>query len=161
MTRDDAESRSYVNHLLSEHRRLHGLLREARRAIVGNGVRKSAAECTAVLREVRDELQRHFAEEEGGGCLAEAVSRCPALSAEARAIEAQHPGLLLRLETLLNQVATAEPTAGCRVETLREFDDLLRELHAHEAAENNLLRRGFGTNVVDDDEAEIVLLSEA
>jgi hypothetical protein len=161
MTRDDAESRSYVNHLLSEHRRLHGLLRQARRAIVGNGVRKSAAECTTILQAVRDELRRHFAEEEGGGCLAEAVSRCPALSEEARAIEAQHPTLLSRLDVLRNQISAAEPTAECRVETLHEFDDLLRELHAHEAAENNVLRRGFGTNVVDDDEAEIVLLSEA
>lgn len=87
---------------------------------------------------------------EGGGCLAEAVSRCPALSDEARVIEAQHPALLSRLGVLRNQISAAEPTAECRVETLHEFDDLLRELHAHEAAENNVLRHGFGTNVVDD-----------
>jgi hypothetical protein len=161
MPPEDSESRSYVQHLLSEHRRLHDLLRQARRAIVGNGVRKTAAECATILGAVRDELQRHFAEEEGEGCLAEAVSRCPALSEEARAIEAQHPALLSRLDVLRSQIAVAEPTAECRVETLREFDDLLRDLHAHEAAENNVLRRGFGTNVVDEDEAEIVLLSEA
>lgn len=160
MMRDDSECRSYVNHLLLEHRRLHGLLRDARRALAADGLRKSPTECADVLRRVRDELKSHFAEEEGGGCLAEAVSRCPALSAEVQTIEAQHPALLLRLERLLAEVAECDSSAQCRVETLLAFDDLLRELRAHEAAENNILRRGFGTNVVDEDEVEISVLSE-
>jgi len=159
MMREDSECRSYVNHLLSEHRRLHHLLRDARRALAADGVRMSPTECAKVLCRVRDELRSHFAEEEEGGCLAEAVSRCPALSTEARTIEAQHPALLLRLERLLARVAECDSSAQCRVETLLAFDDLLRELRAHEAAENNVLRRGFGTNVVDEDEVEITLLS--
>jgi iron-sulfur cluster repair protein YtfE (RIC family) len=160
MTREDTESRSYVNHLLSEHRRLHHLLRDARRALAVSGVRKSPAECVEVLGRVRDELRSHFADEEEGGCLAEAVSRCPSLSAETRAIEAQHPALLMRLDTLIDRISRCDASTECRIETVRDFDDLLRELRSHEAAENNILRRGFGTNVVDDDEAEITLLNE-
>src|SRR5688572_23467234 len=91
------ECRCYEDHLIAEHKRLDRMLRVARNAIMPLGAATGnvpAADIVKLLGEVREELQHHFAQEEGGGCLEEAVSRCPSLSDEVRRIEAEHPRLL-------------------------------------------------------------------
>ncbi len=96
---------------------------------------------------VRQELAHHFAQEEGGGCLEEAVSRCPSLSDEARRIEAEHPRLLEGIDRLIAQAQDADRSVQGRIQVAREFDELCAQLDAHEGAENALLRKGFGVNV--------------
>jgi len=144
------ECRCYVDHLISEHRRLHRMLHQAHHAIVGaHGPDKDA--CTGdivrVLRQMRDELAHHFTEEEGGGCLDEAVSHCPTLSAESRRIEAEHPELLAGVDRLIAQALDSDQSVQTRLELVMGFDELRRQLDAHEAAENSLLRKGFGANM--------------
>jgi hemerythrin len=143
-----SECRVYVDHLLAEHRRLHRMLREARIAVrAGDPGEKSIDHIVQVLRNVRQELQQHFAEEEAGGCLEEAVSFCPRLSGELRRIEAEHPEMLNEIDRLIAQALDSEPTVDSRLALENAFDELCHQLHAHEAAENELLRQGFGTNV--------------
>jgi hypothetical protein len=96
---------------------------------------------------VRDELEHHFAEEESGGCMEEAVARCPALSAEADRIEAEHPELLHDVDRLIAQAVDGSHTTEKRVALEEAFDELCRNIDAHEKAENVLLRQGFGANV--------------
>jgi len=150
------ECRPYIDHLLAEHRRLHAMLLQARSAISEGGspdrADDSFADVVRVLRNVRQELQHHFAEEEAGGCLEQAVSHCPRLSAELRRIEAEHPEMLNEIDRLIAQALDGEQTVENRLALENEFDDLCRQLHAHEAAENNLLRQGFGANVNGDEE---------
>lgn len=144
------ECRCYVEHLIAEHRRLHKMLRLARAAILARGGPDRdaiRADVVQVLRQVRDELKHHFDEEEGGGCLDEAVSNSPSLSAEARRIEAEHPQLLNNVDRLIAQALDCDQSVEKHVALGREFDELCRRLDAHEAAENILLRKGFGTNV--------------
>jgi hypothetical protein len=154
------ECRCYVEHLIAEHRRLHRMLRLARAAIAGSGGPDRDATCAdivRVLRLVRDELEHHFAQEEGGGCLDEAVSNSPSLSAEARRIEAEHPQLLANVDQLIAQALDCDQSVEKQVALGRGFDDLCRQLDAHEAAENVLLRKGFGTNVTGDENAQPTL----
>jgi hypothetical protein len=144
----------YVEHMLAEHRRLHAMLRRARSSIMHRGGPDQDVRPTDIARElrrIRQELASHFAEEEGGGCLEEAVSRCPRLSAEARSIQARHPELLRDIDSLIAQVEAGEPTLDARIAIEKEFDCLCDRLHAHEAAENDLLRQGFGTNINGDE----------
>ena len=144
------ECRCYVDHLISEHRRLHRMLHQAHHAIVGaHGPDRdaSSADVVRVLRQVRDELEHHFAQEEGGGCLDEAVSRCPGLSAESRRIEAEHPQLLAGVDRLIAQALDSDQSVQKRLELEMGFEELRRQLDAHEAAENALLRKGFGANM--------------
>lgn len=126
------------------------MLRLARTAIVGSGGPDRDATCADVVRvfrQVREELEHHFAQEEAGGCLEEAVSRCPSLSAEVRRIEAEHPQLLDNVDRLIAQALDCDQSVEKQVDLGRGFDDLCRQLDAHEAAENVLLRKGFGANV--------------
>jgi len=144
------ECRCYVDHLISEHRRLHRMLHQAHHAIIGaHGPDQDAttADIVKVLRQVRDELEHHFAQEEGGGCLDEAVSRCPALSADCRRIEAEHPQLLAAVGRLIAQALDSDQSVQERIELEIGFEELRRQLDAHEGAENALLRRAFGVNV--------------
>src|SRR5262245_36051024 len=98
------ECRCYVDHLIAEHRRLHRMLRLAGSSIrpaPGTGRIATRAEVLKVLRDVREELAHHFAQEEEGGCLDEAVSCCPSLSPEAHRIEAEHHRLLECIDRLI------------------------------------------------------------
>src|SRR6188474_315829 len=143
--RDYNECRCYVEHLIAEHRRLHRMLRLARAAIVASGGPDRdapGADIVRVLRQVREELEHHFAQEESGGCLDEAVSRCPPLSADARRIEAEHPQLLSSVDRLIAHALDCDQAVEKRVALERGFEDLCRQLDAHEADENVLLRKG-------------------
>lgn len=144
------ECRCYVDHLIAEHRRLHRMLRVARNAIMPQGSASGnvpATDIAKLLGEVREELQHHFAQEEGGGCLEEAVSRCPSLSDEVRRIEAEHPLLLVSIDRLIAQARDSDRSVPGRIAVAREFDKLCAQLDAHEGAENALLRKGFGVNI--------------
>lgn len=137
------ECRVYVDHVIAEHRRLHRMLRTARAFLAANQAADGAA-IVGVLQQVRDELAAHFREEEGGGCLDEAVSRHPGLAAEERRIETEHPQLLEAIERLIELAAARDWTAAQHVVLEHEFDAFCQRLDVHEAAENRLLREGFG-----------------
>ena len=144
------ECRSYVEHLIAEHLRLHKMLRLARAAIIASGGPDrdaTGADVVQVLRQVRDELAHHFAEEEGDSCLDEAVSNSSPLLAEARRVEAEHPQLLNNVDRLIAQALDSDQSVEKQVDLGRGFDELCKQLDAHEVAENILLRKGFGTNV--------------
>jgi hypothetical protein len=152
--RDELNTRCYVNHLLAEHRRLHFLQRQMRTAVggsVGPDEQPSFAGVVQALVRLREELTRHFAEEEGGGCLDEAVSRCPSLSGDEQRITDEHPQLLAALDRLIEQARTQPPTHQTQLAIEREFDRICEQLRQHEQAENALLSRAFGVGINGDD----------
>jgi len=144
---DQTECRTYVNHVLAEHRRLHGILQKARSAILqtsGPDRDVTLAHVAQILKQVRGELGHHFAEEEAGGCMEEAVSRCPRLAADVKRIEQEHPTLLAEIDRLIATAEDGPADLQNRIALEHGFDELCTELHAHEAAENAVLRAGFG-----------------
>ena len=144
------ECRPYVEHWIFEHRRLHRLLRAARSSIVHSGGPDGDTVCrdvVRVLRDLRHELAHHFLQEEAGGCLDEAVSRCPKLSADVKRIESQHPELLAAVDRLIAQAQDCDCHVQNQIALHHAFDELCRELDAHEVAENRVLKQGFGTNL--------------
>lgn len=96
------------------------------------------------LSALRDELSRHFAEEEDGGCIEEAVCRCPSMSREAQQLELQHETLLDQLEQLIVRHRLTTMNVECIDSVKQEFEEFSQQLHAHEAAENSILQHAFG-----------------
>jgi len=126
------------------------MLHQARQTIVGaHGPDADAGpdDIVTALRQVRHELAHHFNQEEAGGCLEEAVSHCPTLSAESRRIEAEHPRLLARADQLIAEALDSHEPMAKRIAIEQGFEDLRRQLDAHEAAENAVLRKGFGVEL--------------
>jgi iron-sulfur cluster repair protein YtfE (RIC family) len=159
--RDYDECRPFIDHLLAEHRRLHKLIHQARTSIVQSGGPDGDESCEGVaeiLCNLRRELQQHFTEEEEGGCLDEAVSRCPRLSHDAQRLENEHVDLLAEVDRLIVEASDCGSHVENRVALQRDFDELCRQLHAHEAAENDLLRQGFGANVNGDENDQPTLI---
>lgn len=140
-------SQAYMNHLRAEHRQLHAEVRRIRNTFFAEaGQRNRTGELLQELSELSNELRRHFAEEEQGGCLEEAVCRCPSVAHEADGLLREHAGLLASLDQVIFRLKSdskSEPPED--VET--EFEGFANELLAHEAAENRVMQRGFGIMV--------------
>ena len=143
---------AYVEHLQHEHSRLNHLILEIDHEVAALSQAGQLAGAIAHLAQrlvdLRQQLKAHYAEEESGGCLEEAVTRCPSLSGDTRAIVAEHPVLDQMLAQLVAQ--TRKPSMST-AELERDFRTFAEKLHAHEAAENRLLQMAFGTEAADYD----------
>jgi hemerythrin len=147
---DDDNCRSYIDHLAAEHRRIHRMRREMQSAIVDSVVpdeEPSFAYVVRILTRLREELEKHFSEEEAGGCLEEAVCRCPRLAADAKRIETEHPAILAEINDLIEKATNLQPNNQNQFAIQQGVNRLCRGLRAHEAAENQLLSQGFGLPV--------------
>jgi Hemerythrin HHE cation binding domain len=148
----------YVDHLLAEHRRLDQLIRRTLASLPcweESDVSAWTPRMVAGLEAIRRELAQHFREEEAGGCLEEAVARCPALSSEVRQIEGEHQGLLGALdELILSCQRLTQPTARDAHALGQELRALVHRLRAHEALENRIMQRGFGISLEHEETAE-------
>jgi hypothetical protein len=147
MNHDVRESLAYANHLLAEHRRVHGLLNriEQQWSLTAGGPQPSGniAALREGIEELRSELVRHFAEEEAGGVLEEAAARCPDLGREETRLEDEHAVLLADLDRIVAGLGTAARVGLIPGELKEAFERLVDSLKAHEAAENCLLEQGF------------------
>ncbi|MEI6257637.1 MAG: hemerythrin domain-containing protein [Planctomycetota bacterium] len=138
-----------LSHVLGEHRDLFRLMSCVRSAFA-EADELTLGRCACVLESLhhlRDHLHDHFAQEEKGGFLEEAICRVPRLSAAVQSIISQHPGLLAQLDELINALdASSEPTpawsrAGHAFETFSEH------MTAHERAENAAVQEGYNEDL--------------
>lgn len=143
----DLNTNAHLNHLRAEHQRLHkGVLELKRtfRAWVDNSAQEPVADILAELSSLHDELMEHFTEEEQGGCLEEAVCRCPRLADTAMRIEAEHEDILDRLRHLMVRLEAQSLTIPEVKAIEGHFQELCQEIHRHEAAENQVMTAAFG-----------------
>jgi hypothetical protein len=141
-----------VEHLHHEHHRLNQLLLEIgyEVAALGQAGRPAGAlvRLSQRLVALRSELQAHFAEEETGGCLEEAMVRCPSLSGEGKAILAEHKVLNRSLEQLVVQTRNPSAVPADVEKSYRAFAEMLQ---AHDAAETRILQMAFGAEAAEYD----------
>ena len=137
------ECRAYVVHLRIEHRELHGALQRIKHGWTDANAEYDLPIVVQELRDLRTRLAEHFAEEEGGGCMEEAVGRCPRLGQEADRIEREHPALLAELDEIIARTQLALEL-GQTNQNHQTFRDFAQKLFAHESAENHILEVAFG-----------------
>ncbi len=152
--RDYEECRTYIDYLANEHRRVNEMLRRAQQMFpnweevdVGPWVQRIVHQWW----KIRDEIANHFRSEEEGGCLEEAVSRCPCLAQEVAEVMAQHPFLLAKLDSLIHRAARqATPTADWALAIEFQFRKVARDIRDHEERENRIIQQGFSFSLNDD-----------
>jgi hemerythrin HHE cation binding domain-containing protein len=151
----DCGERAFVDHLLAEHRRLEHLIRSTLTALPAweeTGMAVWLPAMLTGLTAIREELVHHFLEEEAGGCLEEAVARCPRLSADVAEAQAEHSKLLQDLHVLIQWAQQMQtPTARDAYVLGQELRAIVQQMHAHEVRENHIMERGFSLSLENDD----------
>jgi len=128
------------------HRELHHVVEAVekgiRAALHANDV-AAWSELPKLLQELRAHLQRHFAEEEAGGVLEEAMSRLPRLAPKFAVVERQHAPLLRQIDQLAQRAQNGGLTVAQWRSLADEFGRFVYALRAHEAAENRIVEEAF------------------
>jgi hemerythrin-like domain-containing protein len=134
----------------AEHREMRRLVQVLRHALgkeEGGWTRESAHEALEAFEALKAHLKEHFAQEEEGGYLEQALAVAPRYSDEAKLLLKQH-GLMTR--QVAHAVETAkraldEPGAWATLET--EARELLQKLVEHETAENRIVQKALNTGI--------------
>jgi len=149
---NDDDWRTYAEHLRIERLHIDRSLEELQH-LIANTTQWSTENPTPPLLshlvQLREQLARHFREEEEGGCMEEAQSRSPSLAEDVQKLQAEHAGFLETLDGLIAKVVllAKQPADLQRLQTA--FSGFLHQLHAHEAEENRILLFGFGSSAMD------------
>ena len=147
---DPEECFAYVEHLHHEHGRLNRLLLDIGHEIAQLGRpdtdRGLRERLESRITDLCDQLNAHFAEEEDGGCLEEAGTRCPSLAADIKTIFEEHR-VLDRL--LCRLLAHASDVASTPAEIQTSWQEFYTKIQSHEAAETKVLQMAFGGDAAD------------
>ncbi len=144
-----------LGHLLAEHRDLFHLMHSVQLAfaMAGPPSPEHRADVLEALHHLREHLGDHFAQEELGGFLEEAMTRMPRLSAAVRSIVAQHPALLAELDRVIDELTTVEKPGGFAAgakswsAAVHAFEAFAANMAAHERSENMVVQEGYNEDL--------------
>jgi hypothetical protein len=145
----EQEYLAFATAFQAEHREMRRLVQVLRHALgkEGGWSRESAQEALEAFEALKTHLKEHFAQEEEGGYLEQALAVAPRYSDEAKELLKQH-GLMTR--QVAHAVQTAkhaldEPDAWTMLAT--EARELLQKLVEHETAENRIVQKALNTGI--------------
>jgi iron-sulfur cluster repair protein YtfE (RIC family) len=145
------EANPFYVQAVAEHRELHAAVERIHKLLTdrpdGDATPEHVAEATRDIRELRDKLAQHFAQEEEGGYLEEAVGRFPQVALQAETLQRQHGTLLKLANLMLADAETGDKAPAVWRKLQADYDPFAKRLHAHEAAENVLLQRAFNEDL--------------
>ena len=138
-----------LGHVLAEHRDLFHLLLSVRSAFANAGppTPDRRSEVLDSMHHLRDHLADHFAKEEQGGFLEEAVARIPRLSAAVQSILGQHPLLLANLDRVIEDLEASPDDSVAWVRANHGFEAFSARMTAHERSENAVVQSGYNEDL--------------
>ncbi len=143
--------RDYVQQLRSQHANLRralasltGLISQmAPECERGEATAASVAPTLALLADLGRQLPEHFALEEKGGYLAEALAVAPRYSRRASSLQAEHAELDQQMKLIVERASGAHSSGAAWRDVQERFQQLSLDLLAHEEAENDILGCAF------------------
>jgi len=141
-------SPSYLEAIKREHRTIgeqaHQLEKALRETVLQGWPASSIHDLATRLTALERTLRKHFAKEEDGGFLDEAVSTAPQYRAETSRLLHEHPEILARIREMIAR-STDELTANSSLSFpfTKSLEATLRQLLMHETHENALLQKAF------------------
>jgi iron-sulfur cluster repair protein YtfE (RIC family) len=106
-----------------------------------------ASRLVALLEELSTQIERHFAQEEVGGYMEEALSRAPRFSAQAATLLKQHIELALEVHELLARAKVGSENPKIWEMLYTDVQTLVKKLSAHEAGENRIVEAAFNEDL--------------
>ena len=147
----EESSSPYLAALKVEHRELAQLVRTVEAGFssaAGHGWKgERTSQVVEQLAALRGFVRDHFAQEEEGGYLEEALSHAPRLGPEAARLERQHPQLIAKISDVCDLALKqhGDPLAWPTIQ--ENAHAAFKELLNHEAGENQLLLRAFNADL--------------
>lgn len=148
------EDNPFFERALLEHRELNRSVHELERCFALAPLEVTPQSCrdaAAQLQRLRDYLAAHFAQEEEGGYLEEALSRVPRLGPQAAVLERQHAPLLARLDALVRRAGEPRLVVADWPKLAADFRDFVQCLLEHETAENRIVQAACNRDLDLDD----------
>jgi hypothetical protein len=138
-----------LGHVLAEHQDLFNRLTAARRAFAGETPPPADqfAGLRGCLLSLREYLGAHFAQEERGGFLEEAVARMPRLGSAVSGLVAQHPVLLSELDGIIASLPASLGSAAAWQDVGKAYADFAARIAAHERQENAVVQEGYNEDL--------------
>jgi len=141
------ECRVYMDHVRLQHRRIQQLIERLRPLVYGAaGCEAAFVDAKHLLGDLADQFARHVAEEEGGGCLEEALCRCPRLANQGRDVREQYPRIQAEIARIVAKFDGCERLGSASKMVEQELEQLARDLCQLERDERYILREAFGTD---------------
>jgi len=139
----ETENNPFFESALREHRELNRNVHELEQCFALAPLEvtpQSCREAAAKLQHLRDHLAAHFAQEEEGGYLEEALSRVPRLGPQAAVLERQHAPLLASLNSLVQRACETREVIEGWSQLAADFRGFVKSLLEHEIAENRIVQ---------------------
>ena len=136
----------------AEHGELHQLLDAVRKQICGclsheNKPDKQQNCLNKTMEQLRDHIETHFAHEENGGWLEEAVAQAPFLAHQLTLLERQHGPLREQANQLVTLAGKVKDDTGVAEMVKHEFEAFVGALVTHEAEEERILCKGLNEDL--------------
>lgn len=127
--------------------RLLNTVRQQLSACTEKGHARPGPCLTATMKQLKDHLEAHFAREESGGWLEEAVVRAPHLAHQLTRLEQQHEPLRARAANLVAEAEASDKTAASIDQLRHHFEMFAHHLTTHESHEERVLQKGFNEDL--------------
>jgi len=142
---------AYVAAVRADHRHQGSLVHHVRSALASgassNWDQASVQQILASLDEIHQHLEQHFAREEEGGYLEEALVHAPRLKSQAAELMAEHPLLLKKFGELVAAAKSGKKGQPQWPLLASDLSKAIDELVRHEMGENQLLQDAFAADL--------------
>ncbi|PHR99751.1 MAG: hypothetical protein COA78_24640 [Blastopirellula sp.] len=146
-------SEGFLRHLSGEHQAIDHELKAVEGTFERTDPAHSTVEFSKLLatrmNRLKEVLRKHFCEEEGIGCLEEAVARRPRLSHQATLLGQEHGELMADLNRLIEAVEHEPEDDEKLIELKKTFDHFVEMVKLYESNESLLVRRGLNAVLED------------
>ncbi len=142
---------SYLEQVRAEHYGLEQVLHQLTETMATAQAQQWPASSTrhlvVLLTELINQMECHFAQEEVGGYMEEALSRAPRFSAQVAVLLRQHAEFANELRDLLARSQGGGDNPEFWKQLRAELQALLKRLKAHEAGENRIIEAAFNEDL--------------
>ncbi|MCL6502720.1 MAG: hemerythrin domain-containing protein [Pirellulales bacterium] len=147
----DARLYAYIEGVRADHLELRAMVREIEKLLAAaQAARWATVEVQALLAAVEDldrHLREHFAEEEAGGYMEEALAIAPRFGPQAQRLVNEHPVMLQQMAQILDMARRCVTQSQVGPELSRLLREFFTTLRAHDAAENRIIQEAFNTDL--------------
>lgn len=132
--------------LVKEHQRLEKLVENLRQIFFAEHTTPPTI-VVGLLRQLAENLRKHFLHEEQGGYFAEVVEQAPRMEAEVNRLLVQHEEFSRDLDAMCRIANSGDVSGAWWFDLATRFEEFVERFFDHEHSENGLLQEAYGRDI--------------